>query len=637
MTRSSSGRLSAAAETFSSSRLNSGNTATIDAEARLCHKLEALRAQQEIEKTSLHLKHELDKVGLARSLPMDEMKHLNIGMDDAFPLIPNGIARPMSNEYQTAMGIGRLATSVAAPWIRTPLISPPENPFNGTQGIWSNRAPMPVTTMNAIMPNMPNIMPAMVGGNWNNTTQPAFGNSQYVDRRTTPTSATTVGSGCSSDYVFVGGDNFRYNLNGVSRTPSAASSCPQSGGALLPPYQGPPYADMIGQPGPSRMAPLGPVGSRLSPTAAAFRRHGEGAAAPSPWNSQVSRLSSSIFALLTDFRQAINHSYVPLTEPINYRRLLDKNLSCDWSFLVHKIITNNDQQASIFLQQKLKLGTNIQKWEIVSSIIRQAYGLMVNRFGNFLVQRCFEHGTDEQVVGIAQAIMGNTVALSMDAFGCHVIQKAFDSVPEYFKARMVEELLKKIPETVVHRYSCHVWQKLFELRWSDSPPEIMNEVNLKLAGIWHEVALGETGSLVVQNIFENCLEVDKVCGFPSFWYIKANKCQRPCIDEVLGSIDVVIHGQFGNWCIQHICEHGAPHDRERAINHILTYAVPYSMDQYASKAIEKCLKVGGTDFLQRYLERICEPHADRPRLAIIDSEYFGSFPLGTTNKYLSRC
>jgi hypothetical protein len=29
--------------------------------------------------------------------------------------------------------------------------------------------------------------------------------------------------------------------------------------------------------------------------------------------------------------------------------------------------------------------------------------------------------------------------------------------------------------------------------------------------MWHEVALGETGSLVVQNIFENCVEEEKVC------------------------------------------------------------------------------------------------------------------------------
>jgi Pumilio-family RNA binding repeat len=136
---------------------------------------------------------------------------------------------------------------------------------------------------------------------------------------------------------------------------------------------------------------------------------------------------------------------------------------------------------------------------------------MINRFGNFLVQRCFEHGTPEQVVAIANAIHGNVLSLSMDAFGCHVIQKAFDSVPEQHKADMVRELLRRIPDTVIHRYACHVWQKLFELRWSGEPPQIMLKVNEALRGMWHEVALGETGSLVVQNIFENCIEEEKVC------------------------------------------------------------------------------------------------------------------------------
>jgi hypothetical protein len=50
-----------------------------------------------------------------------------------------------------------------------------------------------------------------------------------------------------------------------------------------------------------------------------------------------------------------------------------------------------------------------------------------------------------------------------------------------------------------------------QLRWTESPPQIMKYVNEALRGMWHEVALGETGSLVVQNIFENCLEEDKVC------------------------------------------------------------------------------------------------------------------------------
>jgi hypothetical protein len=276
---------------------------------------------------------------------------------------------------------------------------------------------------------------------------------------------------------------------------------------------------------------------------------------------------------------------------------------------------------TLTVEQKLKVGTPDQKYQIVEAIIGQAYPLMVNRFGNFLVQRCFEHGTPEQVVAIAGAIRGNTLTLSMDAFGCHVIQKAFDAVPEEYKATMVHELLRRIPETVIHRYACHVWQKLFELRWSDSPPQIMRYVNEALRGMWHEVALGETGSLVVQNIFENCLEEDKVRTLPSATSDHTdNTKQRPCINEVLASIDVISHGQFGNWCIQHICEHGAPADRSRAIDHILRFATEYSMDQYASKVIEKCLKIGGNDFLERYLDRVCEGRPDRPRMPLIDSE-----------------
>ena len=90
---------------------------------------------------------------------------------------------------------------------------------------------------------------------------------------------------------------------------------------------------------------------------------------------------------------------------------------------------------------------------------------------------------------------------------------------------------------------------------------------------------------------------------------------------MLASIDIVAHGQFGNWCIQHICEHGAVGDRTRAIDHVLQYATEYSMDQYASKVVEKGLKIGGVEFLERYLQRVCEGRPDRPRIPLIDSEF----------------
>lgn len=411
------------------------------------------------------------------------------------------------------------------------------------------------------------------------------------------------------------GSSFEPRYNQWGSYPASIASTDKAGG--LSPTLAPLTFSSLGMytqanPITYRPCPIGSMGTRLSPEAAEFSVD---AMTPTPWNTQVNQGSLLANALTNlNLDQPIPESgvtYVAHVEPMNYRRLLDRNMNCNWKYIVDKIVCNNDQQASIFLQQKLKVGTTEQKFEIVEAIIAQAYLLMVNRFGNFLVQRCFEHGTPEQVIAIANAIRGNTLALSMDAFGCHVIQKAFDAVPEEYKAIMVHELLRRIPETVIHRYACHVWQKLFELRWSDSPPQIMKYVNEALRGMWHEVALGETGSLVVQNIFENCLEEDK----------------RPCINEVLASIDVISHGQFGNWCIQHICEHGAPADRSRAIDHILRFAIEYSVDQYASKVIEKCLKIGGNEFLNRYLERVCEGRPDRPRMPLIDiaGDQFGNY------------
>ncbi|KAJ5238692.1 Armadillo-like helical [Penicillium chermesinum] len=363
----------------------------------------------------------------------------------------------------------------------------------------------------------------------------------------------------------------------------------------------------------------------LSPTATEFTTT---SSSETPWTSSPSRSSLQ--------------TYISPLEPLNYRRLLDKNVSCDWKYIVEKIVCNNDQQASIFLQQKLKVGTMEQKYDIIEAIVNQAYPLMVNRFGNFLVQRCFEHGTPEQVIAIANSIRGNTLSLSMDPFGCHVIQKAFDCVPEENKSTMVHELLRRIPETVVHRYACHVWQKLFELRWDGEPPQIMAKVNEALHGMWHEVAQGETGSLVVQNIFENCVEEEKVRisnshnhqrpSHPSNaqaheYGVPTNFMKRPAVEEVLEKIDVLAHGQFGNWCIQHICEHGAPHDKSRAIEHVLHFAVDYSMDQFASKIVEKCLKIGGAEFLERYLSRVCTGRADRPRMPLIDiaGDQYGNY------------
>lgn len=70
-------------------------------------------------------------------------------------------------------------------------------------------------------------------------------------------------------------------------------------------------------------------------------------------------------------------------------------------------------------------------------------------------------------------------------------------------------------------------------------------------------------------------------------------------------------------------------NREKALQVIMANAVDYSVDQYASKVIEKVIKAGDTEILARYLEAITKiPESDRarPRTPLIDiaSDQYGN-------------
>ncbi|KAF1802224.1 armadillo-type protein [Mucor lusitanicus] len=325
-------------------------------------------------------------------------------------------------------------------------------------------------------------------------------------------------------------------------------------------------------------------------------------------SSSLSSVSNHSTSTQTASERKINPSTV------EYRRMLDKNVNVDWGMLVDRITKETDQQASIFMQQKLKCATTEQKQLIFKATLEQAYELMTNRFGNFLIQRQLELGTPEQIEALVQKMKGHILELTCEPFGCHVVQRALDCVDETSKASLVSELLVRIPETITHKYACHVWQKVFEIRWQHAPPPpIMKHIHQALEHQWDRVALDETGSLVIQNIFENMTEADK----------------RPILNEVLNNIVPIAKGQWGNWVVQHVLEHAEKsHDREKAFQIVIDESVQLSMDQFASKVVEKALRIGGQQFMKKFIQYISSNNANsRPRMALIDiaSDQYGNY------------
>ncbi|TFK21536.1 ARM repeat-containing protein [Coprinopsis marcescibilis] len=294
-------------------------------------------------------------------------------------------------------------------------------------------------------------------------------------------------------------------------------------------------------------------------------------------------------------------------EPINFLSLLHPSSSPPYHVFVARIIKSSDQQASIFLQQKLKVADVEERAKIVDAICARGFEMMAHRFGNWAVQRCLEAAsTAEERRKIVGCMRGRIVELATNCYGCHVLQKALDC-EEDIRLLIVSELLLGDPaQTLINKHASHVWSKIMELSWTPPAPPIFAYVNKSLKGKWASLACHETGSLVVQHAFEN-LEAEAKDGI---------------VDELLNQgtavFKEVAKNQWGSYCIQHILEHGSDKHRRMTLDHLLDGLLEFATNEQGSKSVTKALKEGGKDTLDRVVKRMCEPAKGARRAMIVD-------------------
>ncbi|KAI0778866.1 ARM repeat-containing protein [Trametes elegans] len=310
------------------------------------------------------------------------------------------------------------------------------------------------------------------------------------------------------------------------------------------------------------------------------------------------------------FRSTQTHVNPPQrqsNEPINFLSLLHPSSAPPYELFVGRIIKSSDQQASIFLQQKLKVADADERAKIVDAICAKGFEMMAHRFGNWAVQRCLEatSSVDERRKIVA-CMRGRVVELATNCYGCHVLQKALDCEEEV-RLLIVSELLLGDPaQTLVNKHASHVWSKIMELTWTAPAPPIFAYVNKSLKGKWAALACHETGSLVVQHAFEN-LE---------------DSAKDGIVDELLNQgpsvFGEVAKNQWGSYCVQHILEHGSQRHRDLALSHLLAGLLEYATNEQGIKSITKALKEGGKDTLDRIIKRMCEPAKSARRAMIVD-------------------
>lgn len=282
----------------------------------------------------------------------------------------------------------------------------------------------------------------------------------------------------------------------------------------------------------------------------------------------------------------VNPTRDPLVE--DFRNSYGKSRQWELRDLLgHTVSFCQDQHGSRFIQQRLEVCSDVDKQLVFDEIVPSAQTLMIDVFGNYVLQKLFEYGTPEQCESLALLLKGQAVQLAMQMYGCRVVQKAL----EYVNTNRLIEIITEFEEPsdllrCVHDSNGnHVIQKCIEVINKASKEAATPEASDFLAskiqfiintfqGKVKELSSHPYGCRVIQRILEYC-----------------NNSQKSVIlDELRKCCKELVQDCYGNYVIQFVMQHGWEADRAALIKEVQSNLLDFSQHKFASNVVEKCLQ-----------------------------------------------
>lgn len=269
----------------------------------------------------------------------------------------------------------------------------------------------------------------------------------------------------------------------------------------------------------------------------------------------------------------------------------------------HVVEFSADQYGSRFIQQKLESASAEEKALVFLEVLPRSLTLMTDVFGNYVIQKFFEHGSREQRLELARQLIGHVLSLSLQMYGCRVIQKALEVVGLEQQILIVSELDGHVMRCVRDQNGNHVIQKCIER----VPPE---HIQFIISAFYGQVVMLSThpyGCRVIQRVLEHCTDEQK---------------QDKIMEDILCSACNLAQDQYGNYVVQHVLEHGKPHEKSEIMTKLAGQIVQMSQHKFASNVVEKCLEFGGPNERQILIsEMLGLTDENEPLQAMMKDQY----------------
>lgn len=234
-----------------------------------------------------------------------------------------------------------------------------------------------------------------------------------------------------------------------------------------------------------------------------------------------------------------------------------------------------DQVGSRFLQKCLDAAGEAEFQQAAHELSPHASSLIVDAYGNYVVQRLLERSTPEQRRALVSAVLTPQalIPLCKGEYGCRVVAKMLEVAArdqqEIIMQRLRQEDVKSL---VMDAHANHVMQKLVETQ-SEAKKEFVVQY---FAGRAVKSATNKYACRVLLKIIEHGGTSEAV---------------RSLLQELLPHITQLMDDQFANYVVQTILEFGTPEEVQAVISTLSGHYVSMSMQKFASNVVERVLRV----------------------------------------------
>ncbi|MBA0595726.1 putative pumilio homolog 8, chloroplastic [Gossypium raimondii] len=233
-----------------------------------------------------------------------------------------------------------------------------------------------------------------------------------------------------------------------------------------------------------------------------------------------------------------------------------------------------DQNHCRFLQRIFDEGSCLDVQIIFNEIIDNIVELMMDPFGNYLVQKLLDVCTEEQRLQIVHMVTkesGQLVRISLNTYGTRVVQKLIETLKSREEVSLIKSALKPgILDLIKDLNGNHVLQRFLQCLGNEDNKIIFDAA----AQFCVDIATHRHGCCVLQRCIAH----------------SNGQHRYNLITQISRNGLLLAQDPFGNYVVQYIIELKVRSAVDNLLSQFKGHYVHLSMQKFSSHVVEKCLK-----------------------------------------------